>query len=141
MAKRQIYGGNFQDASGNPLAYGYLTFRLVVDGRGDATSQVVAGALVTVPLDSTGNVVGGADGFELEDGTGVILLESGDILLLEDQSDDSIELWINASLLPANTVYRIKAYSAAGQLVWQSENVILAGVGAYDLGTLAPFVY
>lgn len=140
MAKRQIYGGNFQDASGNPLAYGYLTFRLVVDGCGDATSQVVAGVLVTVPLDSTGNV-SDADGFELEDGTGVILLESGDILLLEDQSDDSIELWINASLLPANTVYRIKAYSAAGQLVWQSENVIPAGVGAYDLGTLAPFVY
>jgi hypothetical protein len=142
MAKRQIVGGNFQDAAGNPLAYGYLTFRLVSDGSG-SLSQVVAGILVTVPLDVNGNVAESGDfGFELENGTGVILLEDGvDILLLEDQTGDDVELWVNSSLLPSGTVYRIKAYSAAGQLAWQSENVIPAGAGAYDLGTLAPLVY
>jgi hypothetical protein len=57
MAKRQISGGNFQSSDGNPLVAGYLTFRLLTDGYA-GTIQVSAGIKVTVPLDSTGNVVG-----------------------------------------------------------------------------------
>lgn len=56
---RQIINGNWQDAEGNPLALGYLTFRLNVDMQGSGTSlQVAAGRLVTVPLDANGNIAG-----------------------------------------------------------------------------------
>lgn len=56
MALRQIINGAWQDLAGNPLALGYLTFRLNTDGQ--AGVQIAAGRLVTVPLDSTGNISG-----------------------------------------------------------------------------------
>jgi len=56
MAKRQIINGAWQDSLGNPLALGYLTFRLNTDGQSGV--QVAAGRLVTVPLDASGNIAG-----------------------------------------------------------------------------------
>lgn len=56
MALRQIINGAWQDASGNPLALGYLTFRLNTDGQSGV--QVCAGRLVKVPLDTSGNISG-----------------------------------------------------------------------------------
>src|SRR5216684_1509453 len=101
MAKRQIINGAWQDSLGNPLALGYLTFRLNTDGQSGV--QVVAGRLVTVPLDASGNI-------------------SGTILL-----------WTNASLLPTGTTYSIIAYTAAGQPVWRNQKFTLpAGGSPYD---------
>jgi hypothetical protein len=57
MAKILITGGNFQDAAGNPLAFGYVTFRLNTDAMaGDC--QLSAGRVVTFPLDADGNLSG-----------------------------------------------------------------------------------
>lgn len=56
MALRQIINGAWQDAGGNPLANGYLTFRLTTDAQSGI--QVCAGRLVTVPLDVNGNISG-----------------------------------------------------------------------------------
>lgn len=56
MAKRQIINGSWQDALGNPLDLGYLTFRLNTDGQSGV--QVAAGRLVTVQLDAFGNIDG-----------------------------------------------------------------------------------
>lgn len=58
MAKRQIINGNFQSALGTPLAFGYLTFRLNIDGVTDDNDQIAAGRVVTVPLDIFGNIDG-----------------------------------------------------------------------------------
>jgi hypothetical protein len=57
MAIRQITGGNFQDAMGNPLNAGYVTFRLSTDGSASGT-QVSAGIVTKAVLDSSGNISG-----------------------------------------------------------------------------------
>jgi hypothetical protein len=57
MAKILITGGNFQDAAGNPIAFGIVTFRLNTDAMaGD--SQISAGRIVTFNLDANGNLSG-----------------------------------------------------------------------------------
>lgn len=90
MAREQLVYGVFQDALGNPLAFGYLTVRLVTDAVASDGSQVVAGRLVKVPLDGSGLISGSA------------------------------EFWPCDQLTPAGT-YVIKAYTAKGQLAWQTE--------------------
>jgi hypothetical protein len=105
-----LTGGNFQDLSGNPLANGYLTFRLNTDAAilGNSSNvQVSAGVITRVTLDSNGNVSG------------------------------VVPVWPNDILTPSNTVYIVKAYSAAGELCWSSENVIPSG-GTFDIGTWIP---
>ena len=88
MAKILITGGSFQDASGNPLAGGSVTFRLNTDATaGD--NQISAGRVTTFTLDSNGNLSG--------------------------------YIWPNDQMTPNNTVYIAKAYTAQGQLVWESE--------------------
>ena len=93
MAQRQIINGGWQDSLGNPLALGYLTFRLTTDGQSGV--QVVAGRLVTVPLDATGNIAG------------------------------TVLLWTNDSISPAGTTYAITAYTAQGQIAWQNPKFTL----------------
>jgi len=56
MALRVIENGRWQDAEGNALSRGYLTFRLNTDGQSGV--QIAAGRLVVVPLDSFGNIAG-----------------------------------------------------------------------------------
>jgi len=103
MAQRQIINGNWQDSLGNPLALGYLTFRLNTDGQSGV--QVAAGRLVTVPLDVFGNIAG------------------------------TVLLWTNDSLVPAGTVYDIRAYTFQGQEVWRNPKFTLPdGGGAYNFG-------
>ena len=50
VTKVQLSGGNFQDAEGNLLSGGYLTFVLNQDGVVN-TSQICAGIKVIVHLD------------------------------------------------------------------------------------------
>jgi len=57
MAKRQITGGNFQDASGNTLNGGSVIFRLSTDAVATGT-QVVASILTSAVLDASGNISG-----------------------------------------------------------------------------------
>jgi hypothetical protein len=75
------------------------------------TIQVIAGVLTKALLDGSGNISG------------------------------TINLWPNDQLIPTTTVYRIKAYTSAGQLAWESENVIPSGAGSFDLGGLIPLIY
>lgn len=57
MAKRQIIGGAFQDAAGNALALGNMTLRLNQDAFVSGT-QISAGFVINIPLDSNGNISG-----------------------------------------------------------------------------------
>ena len=57
MAQRQIINGGFQLPNRSPLALGYLKMRLNTDATTGA-DQIVAGRIITVPLDSNGNVSG-----------------------------------------------------------------------------------
>jgi hypothetical protein len=99
-----ITGGNFQDAAGNPMAGGYVTFRLNTDATA-VDCQISAGRLITFPLDSNGNLSG--------------------------------YIWPNDQLTPA-TVYIVRAYNAAGELVWNNQMSIPSGMGAFDIGSWVP---
>ena len=57
MPKIPITGGNFQSASGNPLANGYVTFRLNKDAV-VGNIQVSSRILVTLPLNANGDLSG-----------------------------------------------------------------------------------
>jgi len=57
-------------------------YTIEIDGAGSQETNHTNINLVVVGVDIGGN----AFGFELENGTGVILLESGFILLLENQT-------------------------------------------------------
>lgn len=103
IAVNPVTGGGFQDSEGNPLANGYLIFRLTADGQAFGVGQICSGANVTVPLDSTGNATG------------------------------SVGIWPNDVLLPSDTKYNITAYSAAGQPVWQSTRTILSSPSPFPL--------
>lgn len=106
---RQITGGNFQSPDGTPLALGYVTFRLNTDGAVPGTNAQVSAGVITTAMLDSNGNIAG-----------------------------TVYLWPNSYLLPA-TVYIIKAYTASGNLCWESENVIpSAGFGAFDIGTLIP---
>ena len=88
---------NFQDASGNPLALGSVTFRLSTD-ISTATSggvQIAAKRLVTVELDASGNC--------------------------------SVLLWPNDTLVPSGSVYFVQAYTAQGQPAWTGQITVTSG--------------
>src|SRR5208282_746165 len=103
-----IYGGNFQDALGNPLANGYLTFRLNTDAMNSSSAvQVCASRVVNVTLGPDGNVYG------------------------------AYPIWSNSTLTPSGTVYAVRAYSASGQLVWDNQMTI-PNTSTFDLGTWVP---
>jgi hypothetical protein len=102
MAQRQIINGGFQLPNALPLALGYLKMRLNTDAT-TGVDQIVAGRIVTVPLDANGNVAG------------------------------TVLVWPNDQLTPANTVYVTQAFSASGQLCWSEELSIPSGAGSYSL--------
>ncbi len=110
MAKRQIVNGNFQSPSGAPLANGYLTLRLSTDAVTSSNDQIAAKRLVTVPLDSLGNVQG------------------------------VVDIWPNDQLTPTNTVYILRAYTAQGQPALEAGTgglsglVVTSGIGPFSLG-------
>jgi hypothetical protein len=111
MSKRQIVGGLFQDAAGNPLNGGSITFRLTTDATTGDNKQLASSVLASALLGITGSISG------------------------------TVTLWPNDQLTPTDTVYQIKVYSSQGQQVWESENVIPSGGGSFDIGTLIPLAY
>jgi hypothetical protein len=96
-ASKQAVTLNFQDASGQPLASGYVTFRLSQDISSGAAvgPQISAGITTQATLDSSG--------------------------------DCTVLLWPNDPLEPNGTVYFVSAYTQAGQLAWQGEIHVASG--------------
>ncbi len=56
--KNFITGGSFQDALGNPIAFGTLLLQLPQDAASSLPSLVAAGIQLQIPLDASGNVTG-----------------------------------------------------------------------------------
>lgn len=76
--------------------------------------------------------------------TGSVQVNAGQIVSNPLDSSGNVNgtfnIWPNDQLTPV-TVYKIKAYTAKGLLVWESENTIPSGGGTFDLGILTPLVY
>lgn len=107
--KNQISGGAFQDALGNPVALGYMTFELSQDAQVNANTQLGAGRIITITLDSSGNVAG------------------------------TQSMWPNDQLSPAGTFYNVSVYTANGQLVWgPNAQQVLSTPSPYDIGVWVP---
>jgi len=88
---------NFQDASGNPLSYGTVTFRLNTDAMTINGQQISAGILTSFTLDVNGNLVG--------------------FLWPSDQ--------MTSDAISPDTTYRVRAYTADGQLAYEEDLVVL----------------
>jgi hypothetical protein len=107
----QITGGNFTDASGAPLANGYLVFQLSQDEQSPAPGQITAGRKIQVTLDSSGNV----------------------------PASPAVFMFANDSLNPANSYYKVSAYAANGQLVWGPQNQqVLSSPSPFNLNAWVP---
>jgi hypothetical protein len=102
-SQNTITGGGYQDAKGNPLALGYLRLELTADAQIPAIGQLCSGTVVKVSLDANGNVSG------------------------------TVNVWPNDVLNPATTQYRIFAYTATGQLVFQRTQQILSSPSPFNL--------
>jgi hypothetical protein len=109
--KVQIIGGAFQDATGNPLANGYLLMELSQDGQVNSNTEIAAGFKLKIPLDSSGNIITSPAQF----------------------------VWPNDVISPANTFYIVSAYTFAGQLVWGPNAVqVFSTPSPFPIGTWNP---
>jgi hypothetical protein len=88
---------NYQDAAGHPLSYGTVTFTLNTDAVTITGQQINAGVVTSFTLDVNGNL-------------------SGFIWPSDQMTSDG---------LSPNTTYRVKAYTAEGQLCFEQDRVIL----------------
>lgn len=106
-----LTGGTFSDASGNPLANGYLIFTLNQDVLVNTTTQLCSGRSITVPLDANGNVV----------------------------SSPTQTLWPNDVMTPNNTFYYVSGYNSGGDLQWgPNSQTILSSPSPYNLSAWIP---
>ena len=110
--KTQLTGGNFEDFEGNALVSGYLTMVLDQDTQVNGNTQLCAGFTVTIPLDTTGNVV--------------------------DTTSEKYYVWANNVMSPINNYYTVSAYAANGQLVWGPNVQQVTTDTAFDVGTWVP---
>lgn len=107
----QVTGGNWRDISGDPLANGHLTLMLSQDATANTDTQICAGYEVTIPLDSSGNIV----------------------------TSPAYDVWPNDVLTPSNTFYQVSAYSANGELVWGPAYVrVLSTPSPFLVGVWVP---
>jgi hypothetical protein len=109
--KTTIYGGAFQDASGNTLANGYLTMQLSHDEQESVDpGQVVSGLSLRVPLDANGNIVG------------------------------TVYVWPNDQLDPSNSYYIVNAYRRDGTLAWGAPQFVSvpSSPSPYNVGNWIP---
>ena len=115
MAANQIIGGNFVDNEGNPLANGYLLFKLNMDElvEADPSIAVCSGRVIKIPLDSSGNVA----------------------------ASPVYNLWPNADLVDGSPTnfYLVTAYTQFGQLVWGPlPQSILSSPSPFNIGAWVP---
>lgn len=104
----QLINGNFQDANGDALNAGYLIMQLNQDAQSSQQSQVDGNRSIKITLDATGNAVSGQ------------------------------YVWPNTALNPSTTYYIVSAYSAAGQLVWGPNYLLVNTVPTFDLDSWVP---
>ena len=104
----QLINGNFADAEGNPVALGYIIMQLNQDAQSSLTSQVVGGRTIKITLDSSGNAVAGQ------------------------------YVWPNNALNPTTTFYIVNVYTAAGQLVWGPNYMLVNTTPTFDLDSWVP---
>jgi hypothetical protein len=102
-----LTGGAFQDSEGNLLVDGYLLCYLSQDASVNGNTNVCAGIAIRIQLDASGDAASGSF------------------------------LWGNDVLSPANTYYRVTAYTAKGQPAWGPNNQQVAG-SSFDIGTWIP---
>lgn len=106
-----LIGGGFQDCLGNPLAYGYLTFKLIKDAISNTGFQLGQGREITIQLDSSGNV----------------------------STSPTQSIWPNDLLTPSGTYYMVSAYTEAGQLVWgPNAQQVLSTTDPFNIGVWIP---
>lgn len=101
-----IQGGKFQDAGGNVLNGGSISFRLSQQAQTINDGQAVQNTTISFTLNSSGSVA------------------------------SATALYGNDQLTPNNTYYIVNIYNAAGKLVRGPENWVLAGTSPIDLGTI-----
>ena len=104
----QLINGNFADAEGNPVALGYIIMQLNQDAQSSLTSQVVGGRTIKITLDASGNAVAGQ------------------------------YVWPNTALNPTTTFYIVNVYTAAGQLVWGPNYMLVNTTPTFDLDGWVP---
>ena len=110
--KSVLKGGSFQDASGQPISFGYLRFILYADSNvsvlgGPTGQQIIAGQSIRISLDANGNV----------------------------QKNQSI--WANSVLNPPGSFYLVILFNSNGLEVWSSQQTwVLNYQTTIDLGTL-----
>jgi len=108
-SKIQIVGGGFQDSLGNAVSNGTMTLRLISDQQIPSTGQTVAGVLINVPLDASGNVKG------------------------------TVYVWPNDVMQDTTSYYVVNVYNANGQLVWGPQvQQILSVPSPYNLTLWIP---
>jgi hypothetical protein len=106
-----LTGGAFQDASGNPIANGYILVYLNQNGVTSNTpgQQLASGQVIKLTLGSDGNLVAGQ------------------------------KLWPNDGILPAGTTYVATLHAANGQVLWGPNTVsVLSTPSPYDIGAWVP---
>jgi hypothetical protein len=108
-----LFGGAFQDPSGNPVANGYLRMWLSHDSQEATTPGQVAGSIyVQIPLDQTGNIV-----------------------------TTSALVWPNSLLTPSSSYYNVELYSSAGMMIWNApQRWTIPNTNPYNVGNLVPNV-
>lgn len=111
--KVQLIGGPFEDAEGNVLALGTLEMKLNQDESISGVGQIAAGITVTIQLDINGNVA----------------------------TSPAQSVWGNDQMLPINSYYRVKGFTANQQLAWGPNNQqVIGSGGTFDVGTWIPNV-
>ena len=115
MAQVQITGGPFEDASGAPLANGYLVFQLQHDAAILNFAQIMGNMAVHIPLDNNGYIQGTVSG-------------------------TPIYMWPNDLMTPLGTNYIVWAYDANNRLAWDNPQVqqILQSPNPYNINAWTP---
>lgn len=99
----------FQDPLGNPLAFGKVSFQISAEATASSnTIKLTPGYVIKGNLDSSGNLI------------------------------QPFPIWPNALLTPNTTYYKVKAFSAGGQLVWYSPVIIPNTYPTVNLNNIVP---
>lgn len=112
----QLTGGNFQDANGNVLAYGYLTLKLSQDGNVSGVGNICSGVTITIQLDVNGNVAS----------------------LTSPTPVANQYVWANSNIAPINTYYKVTGYTQEGQRAFGLNNQQVAAGATFNVGTWVP---
>ena len=112
----QLIGGNFQDANGNPLAFGYLTLKLSQDGNVAGVGNICSGVTITIQLDVNGNVGSSTSPTPVA----------------------NQYVWANSNISPINTYYKVTGYTQEGQRAFGLNNQQVAAGATFNVGTWVP---